>query len=176
MKGSISASVVAPPRPGSSPTQKPTPMPASMKAKAFHCRTRSSPSNNASNKARLLPPPCQTPPFACGSRPPYQGGKGRNSFAELYVLAEFIDDVLRLVQDAGEDLLRFVARRELEIELRLRGFLLAIGILDRRGEGVAHHLDDVGRRVRRQHIGARDLLGRRAQRHDRFRARLGRGL
>ena len=48
MKGSISASVVAPPMPGSSPTQKPMPMPSSMKANGFHCSTRSKPWTNAS--------------------------------------------------------------------------------------------------------------------------------
>src|SRR5262245_48542116 len=93
MKGSISASVVAPPRPGSSPTQKPTPIPSSMKAKAFHCSTSSSPSQSASSIGQLL--------------------------AELYVLAELVDDVLRLLQDLAQDLHRLVARRVVEIHLRL---------------------------------------------------------
>src|SRR5687768_9537583 len=48
MNGSMSASVVAPPRPGSSPTQKPSTMPSPMKASAFHCKTSRSPSRRAS--------------------------------------------------------------------------------------------------------------------------------
>src|SRR6185503_7944421 len=48
MNGSISASVVAPPRPGRSPTQKPSTTPSIMKASAFHCRTRNRPSTRAS--------------------------------------------------------------------------------------------------------------------------------
>src|SRR4029077_10972574 len=95
MKGSISASVVAPPRPGSNPTQKPTKMPSSMKANAFHCRTRNSPWSSASSTAKC-------------------------SFAELDVLRELRDDLLGLREDFFQDLLRLFARRVLEI---LLGFL-----------------------------------------------------
>src|SRR5689334_4011177 len=98
MNGSISASVVAPPSPGRRPTQNPRPMPSSMKPNAFHCRTRSSPSQSASSTRYSL-------------------------FTELDVLGEFLDDVLRLVQHLDEDLLRLVAGRELEVHLGL----LALG-------------------------------------------------
>src|SRR6476646_5998910 len=118
MKGSISASVVAPPMPGSSPTQNPTTMPTSMKANGFHCRTRSSPSQEASSIA---------------------------SFAELDVLGEFLNDVLRLVHHLDEDLLRLVAGREFEVHLRLLALGDELRIVDRLGESFAHHLDDVGR-------------------------------
>jgi len=46
--GSISASVAAPPMPGSSPTTKPSDMPTSIRLKAFHCSTSDSPWSSAS--------------------------------------------------------------------------------------------------------------------------------
>src|SRR5687767_11394933 len=145
MKGSIRASVVAPPRPGSKPTQKPSTMPSAMKASDFHCRTRTRPSRRA-------------------------------SLTELDVLAELLHDVLRLLHHLDEDLLRLVPREVLEVELRLLALGLELRILDRFCERIAHRSYDVGRRGRRQHIRTCDLLGRRAQRHDRFRARIGRHL
>src|SRR5205814_10380190 len=105
MKGSIRASVVAPPRPGSSPTQKPTPMPSSMKANAFHCSTRNSPWSSASSKAK--------------SRIAYEA---RNSFAELDVLRELRDDVLGLREHLLQDFLGLVARGVFEVLLRLLRF------------------------------------------------------
>src|SRR5262249_3694536 len=141
MKGSISASVVAPPRPGRRPTQKPTTMPSSMKANAFHCRTRNSPWSSASSTAKC-------------------------SFAEFDVLGELGDDVLGLRQDLPQDFLRVLARGVLEILLRLLRFRLRRRVGDGGGERVAHRLDDIGRGAGRQHVGARDLLRRRAQRHD----------
>src|SRR6185503_2475432 len=128
MNGSISARVVAPPRPGRRPTQNPRPMPSSMKPNAFHCRTRSSPSQSASSTRYSL-------------------------FTEFDVLRELLDDVLRLVHDFGEDLLRLVTRRELELQLGLLALGDRLRILDRPGECVAHHLDDFRRRLRRQDIG-----------------------
>src|SRR5882762_10832715 len=121
MKGSISASVVAPPMPGSSPTQKPMPMPASMKANGFHCSTSSKPSRSASS----------TP-----------------LFAELYVLAEFVDDVLRLRQHLFQDPHGLFAGGVVEIKLRLVRIGHRRRVLDGGSEGVAVHLDDVGRRAR----------------------------
>src|SRR5262245_19166660 len=114
MKGSISARVVAPPRPGSSPTQKPMPMPASMKANAFHCSTATRPARKASAMPGLL--------------------------AEFHVLAELADDVLRLAEHLAQHLEGFVAGGVFQVELRL----LALGeerrILERRLERGAHHL------------------------------------
>src|SRR4029079_18949194 len=130
MKGSISARVVAPPRPGSSPTQKPTPMPSSMKANAFHCRTSSNPSQSASSIGRLL--------------------------AELYVLAELVDDVLRLLQHLAHDLHRLLARGEVEIHLCLLRLGEELRVLDRLREGVAHRAHDRVRGLRRQHVRAGD--------------------
>src|ERR1051325_7273553 len=116
MKGSISASVVAPPRPGRRPTQKPTPMPSSMKANAFHCSTSTSPAQSASSIGRLL--------------------------AELDVLAELVDDVFRLLQHLAQDLHGLVAGRELEVHL----CFLRVGeeprVLDRLRECVAHRAYD----------------------------------
>src|SRR5436189_3597938 len=131
MNGSISASVVAPPNPGSKPTQKPTPMPSSMKANAFHCRTSSSPWMNASITERA------------------------RSFAEFYVLGELVDDVFRLRQHFLHHLERFVGRGVLEIELRLVRFRDQRRFLDRGGECFPVCLDDVGRRLRRQHVAPR---------------------
>ena len=47
--GSIRARLAAPPIPGRSPTTNPVPMPTSMRLKAFHWRTRTSPSTKASS-------------------------------------------------------------------------------------------------------------------------------
>src|SRR5438309_2710103 len=166
MKGSISASVVAPPMPGSSPTQKPMPMPSSMKANGFHCSTSSKPSMNASITVFL-------PPHVGGGRfPPLQGGGGpASSFAELYVLAELVDDVLRLRQHLFQDLHRLVPRGVVEIELRLVRIGHRRRVLDGGGEGFAVNLEDVGRSAGWQHVRPRDHFGCRAQRHDRFRTR-----
>jgi len=49
MKGSISASVAAPPMPGSRPTTKPKPIPTIIRLKAFHCKTSKRPLISASN-------------------------------------------------------------------------------------------------------------------------------
>ena len=49
MNGNIIASVAAPPMPGSKPTIKPNPIPIIIRLKAFHCKTRTRPSINASN-------------------------------------------------------------------------------------------------------------------------------
>src|SRR6185295_12134522 len=117
MNGSISASVVAPPRPGRRPTQKPRPMPSSMKPNAFHCRTRSSPSQSASSTRYSL-------------------------LTEFDVLRELLDDVLRLVHHLDEDLLRLVAGRVLELVLRLLALRDHFRIADRLGKRLAHHLDD----------------------------------
>src|SRR5689334_22169347 len=113
MNGSISASVVAPPRPGSSPTQKPTKMPASMKTKAFHCRTSRRPCTNASSIRR---------------------DRVFQLFAEFHVLAELVDDVLRLVEHFLQYLHRLVAGGVLEVELRLLRLGDERGVLDRRGK------------------------------------------
>src|SRR5437588_2468900 len=125
MKGSISASVVAPPSPGKRPTQKPTKIPPSMKTKAFHCRISRRPWMNASSKRCLL-------------------------LAELHVLAEFVDDVLRLRQHFLQHPHRLVAGGVLEIELRFLRLGEERRVLDRRGGGIAIHLDDVMRRIGRQ--------------------------
>jgi hypothetical protein len=45
--GSISASVAAPPIPGSRPTTKPSAMPTSIRLNAFHCSTSNKPSTSA---------------------------------------------------------------------------------------------------------------------------------
>ena len=47
-KGIIRARVAAPPIPGSRPTTNPRAMPTIIKLKAFHCRTKKSPSMKAS--------------------------------------------------------------------------------------------------------------------------------
>src|ERR1700741_2164969 len=137
MKGSISASVVAPPRPGSSPTQKPSSTPSIMKASAFHCRTRTSPSKRASVKS-------YAPNLLSG-----------RLLAKFDVFAELVDDVFRLVHHVDEDLLRLVSGQELHVELGLLAFGLELGVLDGLGERVAHHPDDVGRGGGRQDVGAR---------------------
>src|SRR3954464_13112437 len=136
MNGSISASVVAPPSPGSSPTQKPTPMPSSMKAKAFHCSTRSRPWMNASSTA---------PNYVLCTK----------LFAELDVLREFVDHVLGLREHFAHHLERLVARGVLEIELGLLCLGDERGILDRLRKGVAIDLDDLCRRARWKDVGPR---------------------
>src|ERR1700741_4678663 len=156
MKGSISASVVAPPRPGSSPTQKPSSTPSIMKASAFHCRTRSSPSKRASVKS-------YAPNLLSG-----------RLLAKFYVFAERVDDFFRLVHHVDEDLLRFVTGQELHVQLGLLAFGFELGVLDRLGNRVPHHAHDIGRGGGRQDGGAPHYLGRRAQRHDPLCPRVGR--
>src|ERR671937_534742 len=142
MKGSMSARVVAPPRPGSSPTQKPTTIPSSMKAKAFHCSTSTRPSSSASSTAN-----CRIPYDVRNQ------ASGR-SFAELDVLRELVDDVLGLREHVFHHLERFVARDEIEVELRFLRFGLERGIVDRLGERRLHDLHQLLRRARRHDIRA----------------------
>ena len=69
--GSIRARLAAPPMPGRSPTTKPVPMPTSMRLKAFHWRTRTSPSTKASS-IFASPGPVYTTGNAGGKwRPPW---------------------------------------------------------------------------------------------------------
>src|SRR5688500_3493985 len=126
MNGSISASVVAPPRPGSSPTQNPKPMPSSMKASAFHCSTSTRPSKRASIIARL--------------------------FAELDVLRELLHHVFRLVEHFLHHLDRLLAVDKLELALRFLGLGHQLGALDRLGEGVLHGFHQLVGSLRRHDV------------------------
>src|SRR6478752_2870223 len=106
MNGSIRARVVAPPRPGSSPTQKPSRMPSSMKASAFHCSTSTSPSRSASITSEWTQ---------------LYFVKSKRLFAELHVFAEFVDHVLGLGQHVLHHLHGHVGADVVEVHACLGG-------------------------------------------------------
>src|SRR4051812_24615071 len=126
MNGSIRARVVAPPRPGSSPTQKPSTIPSAMKASAFHCSTSTSPSSRASSIA-------YSPNLNL-----------RRSLAELYILAEFVDHVLGLGQHLFHHLHGHVRADVVEVHFRLGGLGDELLVVDCLGERLAHDLQVLG--------------------------------